>query len=381
MMNGATKFDVAGRSASARPAPARPLRRPRRGCSVIAVDRKRERRKAGAVRGIRARDDRRRDPAGLRTRFASRFSAMMTFIEGGAPDVEREFSRPHARSRRVRRGARCGRRTGGRRIAGSAMAVRSITRDGRIELVRRPIADGDSHRRRRRPALGRSDARIGQVNRRLIETRQITVPLLRRHEATDIFLSAGHSRRLRLAVSQGRSRATSAPASTPAHKAQLKDIVAGLHAALVKDGRVSTEILGRTGGAIPAGGMLKPLGSAGRHARAACGRRRRADQSGDGRWHRRLPCTPAGSQARRQRHGSPGTVGPARTMKTSCAAYSRPRWTGPSGAGRSMLRAAATARRQTGLPGAAAGSLIQSIGPDARTHEDKGIELHELLPP
>ena len=51
-----------------------------------------------------------------------------------------------------------------------------------------------------RSVVGRA---IGSVNRRLVETRQVTVPLLAAHDATDIFLSAAHPRRLCVAVPQG----------------------------------------------------------------------------------------------------------------------------------------------------------------------------------
>src|SRR5690606_7879600 len=47
----------------------------------------------------------------------------------------------------------------------------------------------------------------------------------------------------------------------PAHKARLKDIVAGLHRRLVARGRVGAQVAGLTGGPIPVGGMKRCAGT------------------------------------------------------------------------------------------------------------------------
>ncbi len=231
----------------------------RRGCRVIAVDRKRE---AGrpvqcaefvpAMTGAEA--------VRLGDTVRQPIRAMMTFVEGEAPDAKEDFS-GHMLDRAAfdaaliadarRAGARC--RLG--------VGVRSIAPDGSLEFTdgRRAAAavvvgaDGP------RSAVGR---RIGQVNRHLLETRQLTVPLQRRHEATDIFLSAGIPGGYGWLFPKGEVAHVGAGVDS-AHKARLKEIVAGLHAALVENGRVGTEILGRTGGAIPAGGILQPRGMLG----------------------------------------------------------------------------------------------------------------------
>jgi geranylgeranyl reductase family protein len=226
----------------------------RRGCNVIAVDRKREAGKpVQCAEWVPALIDVETRALSVSARQSIR--AMMTFIENDAPDARADFP-GHMIDRAAfdaalvasagQAGARCQ----------FGKAVRSITRDGCIELsdgraVTAAVivgADGP------RSAVGR---RIGQVNPQLIETRQITVPLLRRHEATDIFLSAGIPGGYgwlfpKLDV------AHIGAGVDPACKGRLKDIVAGLHAALAGDGRVGAGILGRTGGAVPAGGMLKP---------------------------------------------------------------------------------------------------------------------------
>lgn len=107
--------------------------------------------------------------------------------------------------------------------------------------------------------VGRS---IGQMNRALVETRQITVPLLQPHAATDIFLSP---------TSVG-GYAWMFPKYDVAHvgagvaqqfKARLKSIVADLHRRLVAEGRAGSDVHVATGGAIPVGGMLNPIGCIG----------------------------------------------------------------------------------------------------------------------
>jgi flavin-dependent dehydrogenase len=106
---------------------------------------------------------------------------------------------------------------------------------------------------------------IGQVNRALVETRQITVPLHAPHDATDIFLAAdivgGYGW---LFPKNGIANLGVGVAPEARHR--LKELLTGLHQALVAEGRVGAEILGHTGGAIPVGGMLTPHGA----LRGAC---------------------------------------------------------------------------------------------------------------
>lgn len=226
----------------------------RHGCRVLAVDRKRE---AGrpvqcaefvpAMVGI--------DVGDLSGSVRQPIRAMVTFVEEGAPDVEENFP-GHMLDRAAfdaslvaeaeRAGAQC--RFG--------IAVRRIGADGTIELsgggsiAAKVIIGADGPR----SLAGRA---VGQVNTEVVETRQITVPLLEPHEATDIFLSADIPGGYGWLFPKGRIANLGAGVD-PAHKARLKEIVAGLHAALVAQGRVGREALGLTGGPIPVGGMLKP---------------------------------------------------------------------------------------------------------------------------
>jgi digeranylgeranylglycerophospholipid reductase len=228
----------------------------RRGCRVMAVDRKREAGKpvqcaefVPAMIGAEAR--------GLADAVRQRIRAMMTFVESEAPDATEDFSgylldRAEFDAALVATAAHAGAR------CQLGMNVRSIAPDGCVEFsdgwrVAAAVvvgADGP------RSAVGR---RIGQSNRQLLETRQITVPLRQPHQATDIFLSAGIPGGYGWLFPKGEVAHIGAGVDS-VYRTQLKNIVAGLHAALVESGRVGTEILGRTGGAIPAGGMLKPWG-------------------------------------------------------------------------------------------------------------------------
>ena len=110
-----------------------------------------------------------------------------------------------------------------------------------------------------RSTIGRA---IGSVNRRLVETRQITVPLFAAHDATDIFLSrdipGGYGW-----LFPKRDVANVGAGVDPPHRGRLKAIVDTLHRTLAESGRVGHEVLAITGGAIPVGGMVKPAGALG----------------------------------------------------------------------------------------------------------------------
>jgi len=228
----------------------------RRGHDVIAVDRRREPGRpvqcaefVPALIGVEARV--------LSAAVRQPIRAMMTYVERDAPDAKEDCS-GHMLDRAAfdaalvaaagQAGARC--------LFGTA--VRSITREGCAEL-----SDGQSLQAAviigadgPRSIVGR---RIGEVNRHLVETRQITVALKQPHEATDIFLSADIPGGYGWLFPKGEVAHIGAGVD-PRHKARLKSIVAVLHAALVGSGRVGSEIRGLTGGAIPVGGLLKPRG-------------------------------------------------------------------------------------------------------------------------
>jgi len=229
----------------------------RRGCKVIALDRKRE---AGlpvqcaefvpAMIGMEVGE--------LNGAVRQRISAMATFVEDGAADVQPNFpghmlDRAAFDAALVERAAQAGADCRfGRRIA-------RIAKDGTVHL-----RDGDQLRARvivgadgPRSQAGRA---IGSVNTALVETRQITVALRRAQVATDIFLSADIPGGYGWLFPKG-DAANLGAGVTPAHRARLKSIVEKLHAGL--GNRVGREVLATTGGAIPVGGMLQPWGRLG----------------------------------------------------------------------------------------------------------------------
>lgn len=231
----------------------------RRGCAVIAVDR---RHAPGlpvqcaefvpALIGVEARN--------FRVAAVQPIRSMATALESEPPELKNDFA-GHMLDRAAFDAAlvAAAAAAGAQCLFGTS--VRSIAADGRITLsngrtVTAPVvigADGP------RSGVGH---RIGQVNRHLLETRQITVPLRQRHETTDIFLSAS--------IPGGYGwlfpkldRAHVGAGVEPVYRSHLKDIVARLHENLIRSGRVGSEILGLTGGTIPAGGMLAPRGKLG----------------------------------------------------------------------------------------------------------------------
>ncbi len=231
----------------------------RRGCGVVAIDRKREPgRPVQCAEFVPAMIGTETDDLAASARQS--IEAMMTFVEDDAPDVKEHFpgymlDRAAFDAALVaaaqRAGARCM----------LAASVRSVGDDGRLELagggsiVAKVVIGADGPR----SIVGRA---MGQVNRQLVETRQITVPLRHRHEATDIFLSADIPGGYGWLFPKGDTANLGAGVDPP-HKMRLKNIVAGLHASLVADGRVGAEILEMTGGQIPVGGMLRPWGTLG----------------------------------------------------------------------------------------------------------------------
>lgn len=229
------------------------------GARVVAVDRKRE---AGlpvqcaefvpAPLGAEVAD--------LASCVRQRITAMDTFVEGGAGERTAPFpghmlDRAQFDARLVEHaegaGAQC-------RFATTVRAIESggaVTLSDGTRLAPRVIVGADGPR----SIVGRA---IGQENRALVETRQVTAPLLAAHEATDIFLSGSIPGGYGWLFPKG-ERAHVGAGVSPRHKPALKAIVAALHARLAAEGRVGEEILAMTGGAIPVGGMLHPCGHIG----------------------------------------------------------------------------------------------------------------------
>jgi geranylgeranyl reductase family protein len=225
----------------------------RRGCKVIALDRRLE---PGVPVQCAELVPRPLDVGAAVIR--QRIDAMATFVEDDAPDLTPGFP-GHMLDRAafdaslvdeaVRAGAEVRLSCFVRKLTGSAVVQLA---DGR-ELSAPVIIGADGPRSR----VGKA---IGAVNAELVDTRQITVPLREPYAATDIFLSADIPGGYGWLFPKGELAHLGAGVS-PQHKHRLKSIVARLHASQL--GRVSREIVYLTGGAIPVGGMLKPWGVVG----------------------------------------------------------------------------------------------------------------------
>ena len=229
------------------------------GCRVLAVDRKRVPGRpvqcaefVPALLGV--------EVEGLGDCVRQPIEAMETFVEDAMPDRTQPFP-----GQMLDRAAFDAHLVDAARRAGAEcrfdVVAREVCADGTVALsdggrVHAPVlvgADGP------RSIVGRA---IGQVNRALVETRQLTVELLQPHAATDIFLSA------KIPGGYGwlfpKDRVANLGAGVlPAHQRELKAIVHALHQHLAAEGRVGRDVLGRTGGAIPVGGPLVPHGRLG----------------------------------------------------------------------------------------------------------------------
>lgn len=139
--------------------------------------------------------------------------------------------------------------------------VREITAAGAVVLVDgrsfspRVVIGADGPR-------SRVGAAIGSTNHDLVETRQIRVALLQRHDATDVFLSSEISGGYAWLFPQG-EQANLGIGAAPAAKKRLKPLLEALHRRLAAEGRVGAAALGHTGGPIPVGGLIRAVGRLG----------------------------------------------------------------------------------------------------------------------
>jgi digeranylgeranylglycerophospholipid reductase len=99
----------------------------------------------------------------------------------------------------------------------------------------------------------RVGAAIGQSNRALVDTRQVTAPLIVPHDATDIFLSAEYPGGYGWLFPRG-AVANVGIGVMMDHRQRLKVLLAELFARLSALRRIGTHPFALTGGAIPVGG-------------------------------------------------------------------------------------------------------------------------------
>ncbi len=198
------------------------------------------------------------DAANCSTRQA--IAAMQTMVENAAPDLSEDFrgrmiDRARFDAELVARafaaGADCRFGVSLAALSGDGIATLS----GGTRITAQVIVGADGPR-------SRVGLAIGAVNRELVETRQITVPLRAPHDATDIFLSA------EIVGGYGRLYTKGEVANiglgvAPEFRARLKPLLDGLRARLLAQGRIGEAVLGHTGGAIPVGGMNAAQGTLG----------------------------------------------------------------------------------------------------------------------
>jgi digeranylgeranylglycerophospholipid reductase len=140
------------------------------------------------------------------------------------------------------------------------IACRKLDRDGLHladgNILTAPVmvaADGSGS------IIGRA---AGIANRALIETRQITVPVQREKDATRVFLTArlpgGYGW---LFPAGGQARLGVGAASGAAARLRLE--LDALRSRLLRAGWIGREVAALTGGAIPCGGIVGPVGRVG----------------------------------------------------------------------------------------------------------------------
>lgn len=108
----------------------------------------------------------------------------------------------------------------------------------------------------------RVGAAIGQINRALVDTRQVTAPLIVPHDATDIFLSVDYRGGYGWLFPKG-AVANIGIGVAMHDRQQLKPLLAKLFSRLSILRRIGTRPIALTGGAIPVGGRLRSIGRLG----------------------------------------------------------------------------------------------------------------------
>jgi digeranylgeranylglycerophospholipid reductase len=100
---------------------------------------------------------------------------------------------------------------------------------------------------------------IGQINRELVDTRQVSVPLVLPHDATDVFLSANYRGGYAWLFPKGAVANVGLGVIIESRRL-LKPLLDELRRTLVNERRIGTRVLALTGGAIPVGGRLRSVG-------------------------------------------------------------------------------------------------------------------------
>lgn len=202
-----------------------------------------------------------RDVPNVKAATQQMVARMLTFTDGGAPDETLDF-----RGRMIDRAAfdrmLAAEATGAGADCRYGISVGSIDTDG-------TVCTSDGHTLRPRILIGcdgphsRVGAAIGQVNRALVDTRQVSVALVLPHDATDIFLSPDYRGGYGWLFPKG-AVANVGIGVAMEDRQRLKPLLAELFAKLSDSRRIGTSAYGLTGGAIPVGGRLRSIGHLGR---------------------------------------------------------------------------------------------------------------------
>lgn len=209
-----------------------------------------------------------RDVPGVDAVTAQMIARMLTFIE----DDERPQETPEFRGRMIDRAAF------DRLLAEKAAEAGADCRYGVMLFA--IGGDGTLHTSagefRPRVLIGADGPRsrigdaIGQINRDLVETRQVTVPLVLPHDATDIFLSADYRGGYGWLFPKGAVANVGLGISVDGALGDDMGTRRGLKAMLLKlltrlatECRIGTNGWALTGGAIPVGGRLTSIGRLG----------------------------------------------------------------------------------------------------------------------
>jgi flavin-dependent dehydrogenase len=201
-----------------------------------------------------------RDVSGLAAVIAQSIGRMMTFTEHERPEETPDFAgRMIDRAGFDRMLAQQAAARGANCVYGTAL--RRIDSDGVLHL-----SNGDAYRPRivigADGPCSRIGAAIGQINDQMVDARQLTVPLARPHDATDIFLRADYRGGYGWLFPKGAAANVGIGVSIPERR-RLKPLLAALHAELVAAGRVGRAPSRLTGGLIPVGGRLRSTGNIG----------------------------------------------------------------------------------------------------------------------